>query len=113
LAKVIAPHLSVSDGFVGMEDAGPSSGDPVDLRVAIASTDFLAADTVATTIMGFDPDEVGYLHYCKLGGLGAGDLDNIEIVGNATIEECRRSFKPHPTYRKQLQWRLPSVEEYL
>ena len=113
LAKVIAPHLSVIDGFVGMEGSGPSSGDPVDLRVAIASTDFLAADAVATRLMGFDLDEVGYLHYCKLGGLGAGDLDNIEIVGNATIEECRRPFKPHPTYRKQLQWRLPSVEEYL
>jgi uncharacterized protein (DUF362 family) len=113
LAKVIAPHLSVIDGFVGMEGYGPSSGDPVDLRVAIASTDFLAADTVATRLMGFDPDEVGYLHYCKLGGLGAGDLKDIEIVGNATIEECRRRFKPHPTYREQLQWFLPGVEEYL
>jgi len=113
LAKVIAPHLSVIDGFVGMEGSGPSDGDPVDLRVAVVSTDFLAADTVATRLMGFDPDEVGYLHYCKLGGLGAGDLSDIEIVGNATVEECRRHFKPHPTYRGQLQWRLPSAEEYL
>ena len=113
LAKVIAPHLSVIDGFVGMEGSGPSGGDPVDLRVAIASTDFLAADTVATRLMGFDPDEVGYLHYCKLGGLGAGDLNDIEIVGNGTIEECRHPFKAHPTYRQQLQWRLPSMEEYL
>ncbi len=58
--------------------------------------------------MGFDPDEVGYLHYCKLGGLGTGDLNDIEIVGNATIKECRQPFKPHPTYQEQLQWRLPS-----
>jgi uncharacterized protein (DUF362 family) len=113
LAKIIAPHLSVIDGFVGMEGSGPSSGDPVDLRVAIASTDFLAADTVATILMGFDPNKVGYLHYCKLGGLGAGDLKDIEIVGNAAIEGCRRPFKPHPTYRQQLQWHLPDVEEYL
>ena len=113
LATVIAPHLSVIDGFVGMEGYGPSSGDPVALRVAIASTDFLAADTVATRLMGFDLDEIGYLHYCKLGGLGAGDLNDIEIVGNASIEECRQPFKPHPTYREQLQWRLPGVEEYL
>lgn len=113
LAKVIAPHLSVIDGFVGMEGYGPSSGNPVDLRVAIASTDFLAADAVATRLMGFDPDEVGYLHYCKLGGLGASDLNDIEIVGNATIEECARKFKPHPTYRQQLEWRIPGVRRYV
>jgi len=113
LAKVIAPHLSVIDGFVGMDGSGPSHGDPVDLRVAIVSTDFLAADTVATLLMGFDPDDVGYLHYCKLGGLGTGDLNDIEIMGNATVEECRQPFRPHPTYREQLQWHLPSVEEYL
>ena len=113
LAKVIAPHLSVIDGFVGMEGSGPSRGDPVDLRVAVVSTDFLAADTVATLLMGFDPDDVGYLHYCKLGGLGTGDLNDIEIMGNATVEECRQPFRPHPTYREQLQWHLPSVEEYL
>jgi uncharacterized protein (DUF362 family) len=96
-----------------MEGAGPSHGDPVDLRVAIASTDFLAADTVATILMGFDPDEIGYLHYCKLGGLGAGDLSDIEIVGNATVEECRQPFRPHPTYQEQLQWRTPDVMRYV
>jgi uncharacterized protein (DUF362 family) len=113
LAKIIAPHLSVIDGFVGMEGSGPSSGDPVDLRVAIASTDFLAADTVATRLMGFDPDAVGYLHYCNLGGLGASDLNDIKIVGNATIEECAKEFRPHPTYEQQLGWRIPDVERYV
>jgi uncharacterized protein (DUF362 family) len=112
LAKVIAPHLSVIDGFVGMEGYGPSGGDPVDLRVAIASTDFLAADTVATILMGFDPDEIGYLHYCKLGSLGAGDLNDIEIVGNA-VEECAKRFRPHPTYEQQLEWWIPDVERFL
>jgi len=62
---------------------------------------------VATRLMGFDLDEVGYLHYCKLGGLGVGDLGDIEIVGNAAMEECARNFKPHPTYRQQLEWRIP------
>jgi len=88
-----------------MEGYGPSSGDSVDLRVAIVNTDFLAADTVATRLMGFDPD---YLHYCKLGG-----LSDIEIVGNATVEECRQPFRPHPTYQEQLQWRTPDVVRYV
>ncbi len=113
LAKRFAPHLSVIDGWVAMEGQGPIDGDPVELRLAIVSTDFLAADTVATTIMGFDVDTVGYLHLCKLGRLGAGDLAGIEIVGNATVEECVRPFKPHSSHQRQLKWQIPNVSEFL
>jgi len=113
LAKIMAPHLSVIDGYVGMEGSGPSHGDPVELRLAIASTDFLAADAMAVRIMGFDLDEVGYLHYCKLGGLGKADPEEIEVLGNCTIEECVRPFKPHPTYKRQLAWQIPDVRRLL
>lgn len=113
LVRLVYPHLSVIDGFVGMEGAGPIGGDPVNLCVAIASTDPLAADTVAARLMGFDVDEVGYLHYCRLDGLGAGDLDQIELVGNATLEECTRRFRPHPSYKQQLGWHIPGVERFL
>ena len=113
LAKIMAPHLSVIDGYVGMEGSGPSHGDPVELELAIASTDFLAADAVAVRIMGFDLDEVGYLHYCKLGGLGKAALEEIEVLGNCTIEECVRPFKPHPTYKRQLAWQIPDVRRLL
>ncbi len=113
LAKVMAPYLSVIDGHMGMEGNGPSHGDPVELRLAIASTDFLAADAVAVRIMGFDLDEVGYLYYCKLGGLGKADPEEIEILGNCTIEEYVRPFKPHPTYQRQLGWQVPDVRQFL
>lgn len=113
LAKVIAPHLSVIDGYVGMEGRGPSGGDPVDLRLAIASTDFLAADATAVRIMGFDLDEIGYLHYCQLGRLGKADPEEIEVVGNCTVEECTRPFKPHPIYKRQLEWQIPDVRPFL
>ncbi len=113
LAKIMAPHLSVIDGYVGMEGSGPSHGDPVELGLAIASTNFLAADAVAVRIMGFDLDEVGYLHYCQLGGLGKADPEEIEILGNCTVEECMRPFKPHPTYKRQLEWKTPDVRRLL
>jgi uncharacterized protein (DUF362 family) len=113
LAKVMAPHLSVIDGYAGMEGSGPSHGDPVELGLAIASTDFLAADAVAVQIMGFDLDEVGYLHYCKLGGLGKATPEEIEIPGNCTVKECTRPFKPHPTYKRQLEWQIPDVKRFL
>jgi uncharacterized protein (DUF362 family) len=113
LAKVVPPHLSVIDGYMGMEGSGPSYGDPVDLRLAIASTDFLAADAVVVRIMGFDLDEIGYLHYCQLGGLGKAAQEQTEILGNCTVEECLRPFKPHPTHKRQLQWRIPDVRRLL
>jgi len=113
LAKYIAPQLSIIDGFLGMEGPGPGDGEPVELQVAIASTDFLAADTVAAKLMGYDIDEIGYLYYCKLKGLGVGDLEKIEIVGNARLEGCIRPFRPHPTYNQQLRWQIQNFERFL
>jgi uncharacterized protein (DUF362 family) len=113
LAPVVMPHLSVIDGFEGMEGLGPSEGDPVPWRIALAGADALAVDVTAATLMGFDPDGVGYLHYCKQMGLGAGDPHQIEIAGNATMAECARPFRPHPAVRRQRRWRLPGAESYL
>jgi len=115
LAPLAAPHLAVVDGFEAMEGDGPSRGTPVPLHLALAGTDALAVDLVGATLMGFDPDEVGYLHYCRARrpDLGGSDLASIEICGNARFEECIRPFRPHTTYRRQMRWRSPRIEELL
>jgi uncharacterized protein (DUF362 family) len=113
LAPLVAPHLAVIDGFEAMEGNGPTDGTIVPLGLALVSTDALAADVVGTTIMGFDPDNVGYLHYCQRMQLGVGDLSCIEIVGNARLADCIRPFRPHDTYRRQRRWHLPGAERYL
>jgi len=56
--------LAVIDGHEGMEGNGPVMGTPVASKLAIASTDFIAADRVAVECMGVDPNWVGYLRYC-------------------------------------------------
>ena len=112
LAAYVYPHLAVIDGFVGMEGAGPTRGEPADLRCAVASSDFLAADTVTAALMGFAVDDVGYLHYCKLKGLGVGDLEQIVALGN-TVAECRRPFRPPPGVAAQRKWTIANVERYL
>ena len=113
LAPLVVPHLSVIDGFEAMEGNGPSEGDPVPWQIALASTDALAADVIAAALMGFDADEVGYLHYCKRMGLGVGDLDRIQIMGNATMAGCARQFRPHDTVHRQRRWQLSQAEKYL
>lgn len=113
LARRTAPHLAVIDGFVAMEGNGPTSGTAVDWRIALASTDALAADCLAARLMGFDPHEVGYLHYCLLGGLGEGEPDQIEVVGNVAPEAVSRVFRPHSSIAQQREWRVPDPERYL
>ena len=110
LAQLVWPHLAVIDGFLGMEGSGPVSGDPVELGLALVSTDPLAADAVATSIMGFDPLEIGYLYYCGLLGLGEIRLDRIEVLG-PDLSWIRKPFRPHPSYGEQLNWRTGLSEE--
>ena len=113
VARHVWPHLAVVDGWQGMEGEGPGAGDPVDWRVTLASTDPLAVDVLAAHLMGFDPAEVGYLHYCGCLGLGVGTLGEIDVVGDGPSEAVRRRFEPHLTIQRQLRWHLEGVERYL
>ena len=74
-AQKLRPNWGVAllDGYEGMEGNGPSSGTPVPSRIAIASTDYIAADRVGVECMGINPAWPGYLNYC--GQLGLGNYD--------------------------------------
>ena len=109
LAQLVLPHLSVIDGFEGMDGNGPVGGEPVDLRIAIAGLDALAVDATASRIMGFDPLEVGYLYYLNSWGVGVADSNGIEVLG-VPIAEATRRFKPQSSYRAQLMWKLSEEE---
>jgi len=92
LAHKVWPSLAVIDGFEAMEGDGPAWGTPFEARVALASTDPLAADTVATRIMGFEAQKVLYLRALREGGLGQGDWDKITVLGTP-VEQCLYHFK--------------------
>jgi len=89
--------LGVLDGFEGMEGDGPLNGDPVDHRLALAGTDYLAVDRVGTEVMGADFDEIRYLNYLWDSGFGEGDLSEIQVIGE-TIESCRKQYKMSPRF---------------
>jgi len=108
LASRLHPHLAVIDGFEGMEGNGPSNGTPVDHRVCVASTDWLAADRVAVELMGVDFAMIGYYNYCAQAGLGTSDLGKIEIVGES-ISNHIKHYKLHDNIEKQLIWMKPTV----
>ncbi|MGQ9649186.1 MAG: DUF362 domain-containing protein [Phycisphaerae bacterium] len=103
LARRLHPDLSVLDGFEGMEHNGPVSGTPVDHKVAVVSTDWLAADRVATELMGFDFNKVGYLSFAAKAGFGEGDLSRLEIFGEKVTNHIRH-YRPHDRVEEQYKW---------
>jgi uncharacterized protein (DUF362 family) len=94
LAQEIYPDLGVIDGFEAMEGNGPVGGTPVDARIAMASLDPLAMDSLATKLMGFDPSQILYLTSMAEAGMGQGDLGKIEVLGTPP-EQCQFHFKAH------------------
>ncbi|MCS7259223.1 MAG: DUF362 domain-containing protein [Anaerolineae bacterium] len=110
LAKHLYPHLTVLDGFEAMEGNGPSDGEAVPWRIALASTDWLAADVTAARLMGFALEEVGYLWYCAQAGYGAWRESDVTLVGNVSPEQVYRRFKRHALGDVQNRWHSPAVQ---
>lgn len=93
------PHISVIDGWIGMEGDGPVNGQILETHFAATSTNCLAADTFITERMGFNPLQVGYLNL-----LGCQKIQpQIQIVG-CHPTDFNFHFK-HPTnYLQQIEW---------
>jgi uncharacterized protein (DUF362 family) len=110
-AQILQPHwgATVIDGFEGMEGNGPTQGTAVSSRIAIASTDYIAADRVGLEVMGINPDWVGYLSYCGQAGLGQYDLSKIDVLG-ATIASVQRKYKLSEDINLELKWMGPMHE---
>jgi len=101
MSSRLHPHLAVIDGFEGMEGNGPNNGTPVDHRVCVVSTDWLAADRVGIELMGIDHTTVAWLTYCAQAGRGTADLDRIEITGEKISDHIIR-YKLSDNIDKQL-----------
>ncbi len=104
-AQKLRPHwgAAVIDGYEGMEGNGPASGTPVPSRIAIASTDFVAADRVAVECMGIDPAWPGYLNYCGQVGVGNYDTARIDVIGER-IASVTKKYRMHQDIERELQW---------
>jgi uncharacterized protein (DUF362 family) len=106
LAPRLHPHLSVIDGYEGMEGEGPTGGTPVPHRVCVVSPDWLAADRVGIELMGIDFANVGYLNFCAQTGMGETDLKKIEILG-PPLEDHKRTYRLSRNIEQQLVWKEP------
>jgi uncharacterized protein (DUF362 family) len=81
--SLIPSRLHIMDAVVAMEGNGPKSGRPKEVGLILASRDPVALDAVAARLMGFDPDAIEHIQVCAERGLGVGDFEKIELIGNA------------------------------
>ncbi len=90
--SALKPELAVMDGIVGMEGDGATNGTPIASGVILSSTDCVALDAVASEVMGFSNRDILTTSIAHERGLGVGELDKIEVVGEK-INDVRMEFK--------------------
>ena len=110
-AQKMQPYwgATVIDGYEGMEGNGPSSGTPVPHRIALAATDFVAADRVASATMGIDHNTLGWLKYCGEVGIGQWEISKIDIRG-PQIAAVEKKYRLHADVERMLKWMGPMEE---
>ena len=82
MQKELHPGIfTVMDGTVCGDGAGPRTMVPKIKNYILAGGDSVAIDAVAAKMMGFTPMDIPYIRICHEMGLGIGDLDEIEVVG--------------------------------
>lgn len=97
LNKLIRPALNIVDGTVALSSSGGA---------IVVSGDVVAADSVASTLMGIDPGEVSHIVLGARAGLGEMELTRIDIRG----EELEQFKTKMALPREELRRRFPNLE---
>lgn len=75
--------FAVMDGTVCGNGPGPRTMEPVIKNYLLASNDQVAIDAIAAKMMSFDPLKIPFIKIAHDRGLGCGDPDQIDIVGES------------------------------
>ena len=94
----VKSNFGIVTGIYAAEGLGPLMPDPVPLNTIVAGPDYVAVDTVGSTIMGFDAAAIGHIRKADKAGLGT--MKGIEVVGTP-IGEVQFAAKPVPEKARQ------------
>jgi uncharacterized protein (DUF362 family) len=111
IQKEIHPGIfAVMDGTTAGSGVGPRMLQPHIKNIILASADQVAIDAVAAKLMGFDPLKIKYIRLAHEQGLGIGDLQDIELVGEDVSKEnwqFKIGYNSH-TFLAWLAWYGPT-----
>lgn len=105
IAQHVHPDFVVIDGHEGMEGPGPIRGTAVEHNIALAGPDVVAVDRTTLELMGIAYEDVGYLQWCANAGIGQGNKDLIDIIGENPADHVI-VYKSHPNLERELEWKL-------
>ena len=107
IAKHAYPDFTIVDGTVGMQEGGPVRGTEIKSGWVLSSFDALAADSLAVHLMGFQLQDVGYLHLIGKAGMGEQyPAGKVEILGELP-DPLVMPYKPHRSFKKAREWNTP------
>lgn len=101
IASVVAPHLAIVDGIVGMEGDGPIMGTPRESGLMVMGTNLTAVDATCCRLMGIDPSRVQYLQLAA-GILGPTEAWRIRQQGE-NLEGLGGTFQLLPAWEEKLR----------
>jgi uncharacterized protein (DUF362 family) len=110
--------FAVMDGTIAGDGPGPRAMRPHVKNVILASSDQVAIDAVAATMMGFDPMSIGFIRMAHEAGLGVGNPSEITVEG-LDISGINFGFRgDEDTFaswgQKQIYWgKLHRFEKFL
>ncbi len=82
IQKEIHPGIfALMDGTICGNGPGPRTMIPEEKDYILASSDSVAIDSVAAKMMGFNPMTIPYIRLAREEGLGEGNVENLEIIG--------------------------------
>jgi hypothetical protein len=95
--------FAVMDGtFVG-DGPGPRAMWAQEKDLILASADQVAIDAVSAYLQGFEPLELKFIRLAHEQGLGIGDMNQIEIVGDVDLEQVRWHARTGETFASRGQ----------
>lgn len=80
LTTALHPDLHIIEGIIGRDGTGFNRGKNIPLGIALAGHDPFAVDYVGASLMGFDPQSVGFLRAAAARGLWTFAEDQVRVL---------------------------------
>ena len=94
LNRCVRPRLHIMDGIVAMEGNGPTSGDPVPMKLLLISADPVALDSVYSRLIYLDPMMVPTVYHGEKMGLGVWQEEYITLLTEEGVMSMSRGCSP-------------------